>query len=210
MSTRARVLLGVLLGVLLCAVLMLIAQTEWQLALAVGWPGTVAWGAPVALDLFAVIAIVANRDVGPAVLVSAASVIISHAVYAAPSVWASGTVAAGHLVWPLAAGFSIVPLLVLWRADHLFRTCIRVTPRVPRAARKSREEPEQISYRIPDFLDSSLMAKVARDGDDVELQRARNAAADIRSRGERLTRDALRKEMGISTARAGDLLRRVG
>jgi hypothetical protein len=70
----------------------LVAQSEWALAIAVGWPAWIAWAAPLALDAYVLAAISANRDLGPSVIVSAASVLGSHAVYAAPGAWEGGVV----------------------------------------------------------------------------------------------------------------------
>lgn len=106
-------------AVALLAAMALIWQSELQLALAVGWPPQIAWAAPVALDAYLLGAVLAARDVGSAVLVSTASVLVSHAVYASPTVWASRVVAEGHLVWWAAAVFSAVPLLVAWRVHSL-------------------------------------------------------------------------------------------
>lgn len=103
----------------LMAALALAAQSEWQLAVAVGWPPAVAWAAPVALDMYVLAAMAAGRDVGGAVVIVAASVMGSHAVYATPTAWSSGTVGVGHLHWWLAAVCSVVPLLVFWRVHHL-------------------------------------------------------------------------------------------
>jgi hypothetical protein len=103
----------------LLAALALVAQSEWALALAVGWPAWIAWAAPVALDAYILAAISAHRDLGPSVVVSAASVFGSHAVYAAPGAWDGGVAGTGHLVWPMAAACSVVPLLVTWRVHHL-------------------------------------------------------------------------------------------
>lgn len=104
----------------LIAALALVAQSEWALAIAVGWPAWIAWAAPLALDAYVLAAISANRDLGPSVIVSAASVLGSHAVYAAPGAWDGGVVNQGnHLVWQLAAACSVVPLLVTWRVHHL-------------------------------------------------------------------------------------------
>jgi hypothetical protein len=104
----------------LVAALALVAQSEWALAIAVGWPAWIAWAAPLALDAYVLAAISANRDLGPSVIVSAASVLGSHAVYAAPGAWEGGVVHQGnHLVWQLAAACSVVPLLVTWRVHHL-------------------------------------------------------------------------------------------
>jgi hypothetical protein len=105
--------------VALLAALALVAQSEWALALAVGWPVWVAWCAPVALDAYVLAAVRTRRDMGPAVLVSSLSVLASHAVHAAPSAWASGVVGDGHLVPALAASCSVVPLLVAWRIHHI-------------------------------------------------------------------------------------------
>jgi hypothetical protein len=104
----------------LIAALALVAQSEWALAIAVGWPAWIAWAAPLALDAYVLAAISANRDLGPSVVVSSASVLGSHAVYAAPGAWDGGVVNQGnHLVWQLAAACSVVPLLVTWRVHHL-------------------------------------------------------------------------------------------
>lgn len=103
----------------LLAALALVAQSEWALALAVGWPAWIAWAAPVALDAYILAAISAHRDLGPSVVVSAASVFGSHAVYAAPGAWDGGAAGTGHLIWPMAAACSVVPLLVTWRVHHL-------------------------------------------------------------------------------------------
>jgi hypothetical protein len=106
-------------GVSLAAAMALIWQSEWQLALAVGWPEYIAWLAPVALDAYLLAAVLYGRDVGAAVMVSAISVAVSHSVYATSDVWASGSVGVGHLKWWAAAVFSAVPLLVAWRVHHL-------------------------------------------------------------------------------------------
>jgi hypothetical protein len=98
----------------LVAALGLVAQSEWMLALAVGWPVYVAWLAPVALDAYVIHAVRIRQDLGPAVIISAVSVFASHAVYAAPSAWDGD-----HLRWYFAALCSVVPLLVAWRVHHL-------------------------------------------------------------------------------------------
>jgi hypothetical protein len=105
----------------LVAALALVAQSEWALAIAVGWPAWIAWAAPVALDAYVLAAITAHKDLGPSVVVSTASVFGSHAVYAAPTAWDGAVVNQGgnHLVWQLAAACSVVPLLVTWRVHHL-------------------------------------------------------------------------------------------
>ena len=126
----------VLVAVSLAAGMALVAQSEIQLALAVGWPVWLAWCAAVSLDGYVLAAVLARKDILPPVLVSAASVLASHGVYAAPTAWASGTVGQGHLVWPLAAGCSVVPLLVTWRVHGLLerkrppRSAERVKPQV--------------------------------------------------------------------------------
>jgi hypothetical protein len=103
----------------LVAALALVAQSEWMLALAVGWPPYIAWAAPLALDAYVLAAIRSGADLGASVVVSAASVLGSHAVYATGAAWAGGTPGTGHLVWQLAAACSVVPLLVTWRVHHL-------------------------------------------------------------------------------------------
>ena len=103
----------ILRAVSLAAVMALAAQSEWVLALAVGWPAWLAWCAPVALDCYVLAADWSGRSLVPPVLVSGVSVVTSHAVHAAPGAWASGRVGDGHLTWQLAAGCSVVPLLVL-------------------------------------------------------------------------------------------------
>ncbi len=105
--------------VALLAAMALVAQCEWALAVAVGWPMWIAWAAPVALDAYVISAVRTRRDMGPAVLVSAVSVLASHSVYAAPAAWSSGVAGEGHLIWPLAAACSVVPLLVAWRVHHI-------------------------------------------------------------------------------------------
>ena len=109
----------VLRVVSLLAGMALVAQSEIQLALAVGWPAWLAWCAAVSLDGYVLAAVIARRDILPPVLVSAVSVLASHAVYAAPAAWESGRVGVGHLSWFLAAGCSVVPLLVVWRVHNL-------------------------------------------------------------------------------------------
>ena len=108
-----------LVGVSLTAGMALVAQSEIQLALAVGWPWWLAWCAAVSLDGYVMAAVLARKDILPPVMVSAVSVLASHAVYAAPTAWASGVVGQGHLWWPLSAGCSVVPLLVTWRVHNL-------------------------------------------------------------------------------------------
>ena len=103
----------ILRAVSLAAVMALAAQSEWVLALAVGWPAWLAWCAPVALDCYVLAADWSGRSLVPPVLVSGVSVVTSHAVHATPAAWASGTVGDGHLRWQLAAVCSVVPLLVL-------------------------------------------------------------------------------------------------
>jgi hypothetical protein len=98
----------------LVAALGLVAQSEWMLALAVGWPVYVAWLAPVALDAYVIHAVRIRRDLGPSVIISAVSVFASHAVYAARGAWDGD-----HLRWYFAALCSVVPLLVAWRVHHL-------------------------------------------------------------------------------------------
>lgn len=106
----------------LVAALGLVAQSEWTLALAVGWPSYVAWLAPVALDSYVLAAIRSGRDLGASVIVSTVSVLASHALYANPNVWV-GPVGrpdqGGHLTWKLAAVASVVPLIVMWRTHKL-------------------------------------------------------------------------------------------
>jgi hypothetical protein len=106
----------ILRAVSLAAVLALAAQSEMQLALAVGWPIWLAWCAPVALDAYVLAADWARRSLVLPVLVSTVSVLASHAVYASDAAWVSGKAPTGnphHLVWQLAAVCSVVPLLVL-------------------------------------------------------------------------------------------------
>jgi hypothetical protein len=103
----------------LVAALALVAQSEWMLALAVGWPPYIAWAAPLALDAYVLAAIRSGADLGASVVVSAASVLGSHAVYASGAAWDGGMPGTGHLVWQLAAACSVVPLLVTWRVHHL-------------------------------------------------------------------------------------------
>lgn len=109
----------VLRVVSLLAGMALVAQSEIQLALAVGWPAWLAWCAAVSLDGYVLAAVIARRGILPPVLVSAVSVLASHAVYSAPAAWESGRVGVGHLLWFLAAGCSVVPLLVVWRVHNL-------------------------------------------------------------------------------------------
>jgi hypothetical protein len=98
----------------LVAALGLVAQSEWMLALAVGWPPYVAWLAPLALDAYVIHAVRIRQDLGPSVIISAVSVFASHAVYAARGAWDGD-----HLRWYFAALCSVVPLLVAWRVHHL-------------------------------------------------------------------------------------------
>lgn len=103
----------------LTAALALVAQSEWMLARAVGWPVYVALLAPVALDAYVLAAVLTGRDLRVAVTVSAVSVLASHGLYAARSAWEGGVMLGGgsepRLVWPLAAICSVVPLLVMAR-----------------------------------------------------------------------------------------------
>jgi hypothetical protein len=104
----------------LFAALALVAQSEWALALAVGWPWWIAWGAPLALDSYVVASIRSGQDLGPSVMVSAVSVLASHGLYADQRVWVGGgPESGGRLVWQLAAVCSAVPLLVTWRIHKL-------------------------------------------------------------------------------------------
>jgi hypothetical protein len=105
----------------------LISQSEWQLAVAVGWPVAVAWCAPVALGGYVLAAMLAQKGLRGAVATSAVSVVMSHGVYAADPVWASGTAGVGRLWWPLAAGCSVVPLLVMYRVHGLIERARRRT-----------------------------------------------------------------------------------
>lgn len=101
------------------AALALVAQSEWMLARAVGWPPYVAWLAPVALDAYVLASVLRGKDLRVSVAVSTVSVFASHALYAAPGAWVGGAVptdAIGErLTWPLAAICSVVPLLVMAR-----------------------------------------------------------------------------------------------
>lgn len=122
--------------VALLAAMGLVAQSEWSLALAVGWPAYVAWLAPVALDAYVLAAVRSRKDMGPAVVVSSVSVLVSHAIYASPRAWASGVPGEGHLVPLLAASCSVVPLLVAWRIHNIDQKAKR--PTTSRAAVKPR------------------------------------------------------------------------
>lgn len=115
--------------VAMAAAMALVAQSEWNLALAAGWAPWIAWAAPIALDAYVVRAVRARRDLGPAILVSAVSVLASHAVYAAPTAWTSGHVGDGHLRPWLAATCSVVPLLVAWRGHYIDAPARPVTTR---------------------------------------------------------------------------------
>jgi hypothetical protein len=124
----------------LVAALGLVAQSEWMLALAVGWPVYVAWLAPVALDAYVIHAVRIRRDLGPSVIISAVSVFASHAVYAARGAWDGD-----HLRWYFAALCSVVPLLVAWRVHHLHQPS-SVPPEAPTAplvAPQARKAPVQ-------------------------------------------------------------------
>lgn len=96
----------------LAAALALVAQSEWQLAVLVGWPVWIAWAAPLALDAYVLAAVTARRDLGWSVTVSTASVFASHGLHHQyPD--------AALLPWWVVAFASAVPLLVTWRVHHL-------------------------------------------------------------------------------------------
>lgn len=118
----------------LWAALALVAQSEWQLALLVGWPAWIAWAAPLALDAYVLAAVRARRDLGASVLVSAGSVFGSHALHA----WAA---AGGHVAWWLTGAASAVPLLVSWRVHHLPTEPSWPAPSAPSPARSATSAP---------------------------------------------------------------------
>jgi hypothetical protein len=122
----------VLVGVSIITGQALISQSEWQLALAVGWPAWLAWCAPISLGGYVLAAMLAERGLRGAVATSAVSVVLSHGVYAADLMWSSGVAGRGSLLWPLAAGCSVVPLLVLYRVHGLIERVKRHAP--PRAS----------------------------------------------------------------------------
>ena len=150
----------------------LISQSEWQLARAVGWPRWVAWCAPVALGAYVLAAMLAGRGLRGAVATSAVSVLMSHGVYAADRVWASltiGTRHGGHLMWPLAAGCSVVPLLVMYRVHGLLERKRRVAgvaksarPPVPMGEPVATPAPAKVATRPP----SQVAILRALDGHD--------------------------------------------
>jgi len=107
--------------VALLAALLLVMESEYRLAIAVGWPPWVAWGAPLALDSYVVWSVLAHKDLGWSVAISAVSVFASHYVYAAPGAWhgVPPADASTGLVPPLAALCSVVPLLVAWRIHNI-------------------------------------------------------------------------------------------
>ncbi|MFD3657012.1 hypothetical protein [Streptomyces sp. NPDC058620] len=93
----------------LIAVLVVLASAEYDLARACGFGKYVAAGVPAALDIYAVKALRAKRDVTAAVLalilVNAASHLVS-----------SGTL---PVKWPLVVAVSAIAPLVLWRVHRL-------------------------------------------------------------------------------------------
>ena len=113
-AARALVVVGVITGQAL------ISQSEWQLARAVGWPAWVAWCAPVALGAYVLAAMIAEKGLRTAVLTSAVSVLLSHTIYAAPTVWESGQVGHGPLRWFLAGPASVVPLVIMYQIHGLW------------------------------------------------------------------------------------------
>lgn len=101
----------VLAVVALVAALVLTAQAEWTLAMAVGWSVYVAWAAPVTLDAYVVAAFRAGRDRGWALALMSAAVFAAHA---APVAFPGG------FPWWLAGACSVVPPIVAWRVHELW------------------------------------------------------------------------------------------
>lgn len=205
---------AVLHAVSLAAAMMLVAQSEWMLAIAVGWPAWVAWGAPVALDSYVLAAVVGRRDVGPAILVSAASVLISHGIYATAGVWSSGVVGQGRLVWWAAATMSIVPLLVAWRVHSLGsrptgRTADR---RVVTAgpARSADSESSPIARPTQVAIGSGRQSGRQSGRSLPELQAALTAAIESAELPDQPTATAIREHLRVSQGRARLLREWVG
>lgn len=177
--------------VAMLAALALVAQSEWQLALAVGWPPWIAWAAPVALDAYvwAAVRAVRGREVGWAVIVSSVSVLASHTVYATGWVWSSGVPGSGHLVWWLAGLCSSVPLLVAWRV-HCLDGAARPRPRLPKtsAAPSPAAEPTRTEPPVARATPSSPRKKWT----------AKGAGADLARLGESLPTEVVMKRYGLS------------
>lgn len=167
-----------LLAAALLSAMVLAAQSELELARAVGWPDPVSWFAPVALDGYVLAAVLVGRHVGRAMLVVGASVFASHAVYAAPAAWDGG-----HLVWPLAAVCSAVPLLVAWRVHGLLHpvTAPAASPQARPAARPAAKRPPVVD--APTATPAATAAAVrprlvAVDDDPFPDGRGQEVAAD--------------------------------
>lgn len=187
----------------------LMAQSEWQLALAVGWPWYVAWLAPVALDAYVIGAALNRKDMGPAILVTAVSLAASHGVYATPWAWSSGVIGEGHLRWWLAIICSVVPLLVVWRL-HLIDAAGQQA-RSASAARKAKAAPSASASRAggqtAGHAPGEVVARpVAVDGAPVAALVGRPVAASASQTGARAgARQAAIADAERFEARAGRL-----
>ncbi|MFJ2707830.1 hypothetical protein ACIO3R_32220 [Streptomyces sp. NPDC087428] len=119
----------------LIAVLVVLASAEYDLARACGFGTYVAAGVPGALDIYAVKALRAKRDVTAAVialiLVNAASHLVSSGIL--------------PVSWPLVVAVSAIAPLVLWRVHRLSEA-----PTVAETATVG--EPEPTSAEVDDYL----------------------------------------------------------
>jgi hypothetical protein len=188
----------------LVAALALVAQSEWMLALAVGWPPYIAWAAPLALDAYVLAAIRSGSDLGASVVVSAASVLGSHAVYASGAAWDGGTAGTGHLVWQLAAACSVVPLLVTWRVHHLRLPAPVEEPQAPTEAsvQVTLEEPAPAPVPVATPAAPAPVKPAAahrvRTATDTELAEVIAAELQTNRKAGRNTVTAALKERGLT------------
>jgi hypothetical protein len=154
--TRAR-LVHWLPMVALLAALLLVMESEYRLAIAVGWPPWVAWCAPLALDSYVVWSVLAHKDLRWSVAISAVSVIASHYVYAAPGAWhgVPPADASTGLVPPLAALCSVVPLLVAWRIHNIDQKVRRPSTINPGARKTTPAQADTSTPDVPGISTSS-------------------------------------------------------
>jgi hypothetical protein len=141
-----------LLWAALLAVLVVLASAEYNLAVACGFGTYVAAGVPAALDVYAIAALRARRDVLVVVVVLIAVNAASHLV----------EVGLLPVSVPLVVGVSAIAPLVLWRVHRLGDAVVRSAPEPMRAVPEPAEpEAEPVTAeRVAEPVDAAPVGLV--------------------------------------------------
>ena len=124
----------------LFAAIGLTASGEYALAVLAGWPASIAWLLPAAIDIYVTVALRRHRDLIPAL----GLMVVANAAFHLASQRLFGTTPTGRPLWWLVVGVAAIAPYVMWRVHELTGTETRAaaTPSVAPLQRRPDATPE--------------------------------------------------------------------